>query len=204
MFAVLIGLLLWGYVHSVFASKSVKDAIRKRIGERAFHAFYRAGYNIFALISIAPILWLVTRNPEDIVWELDLAWETPLNIISTIGLLGLVVSLIQIDLGRFVGITQIWAYLTDKPLPLPDPPLQTGGLYRFSRHPLYVFSLMTIWPVLTMTEAYLGWCIGTTAYFLIGSLYEEKRMVERFGAPYEAYRRRVSWMLPLPRFDNNS
>lgn len=204
MIAVVVALLIYGYVHSLLASQELKSFFRQRLGERAFLGFYRLGYNIFAIVSIVPVWALYTFRPGDTIWSIDLRWEPVLFIIQLIGQIGLVISLLQIDLGRFSGLTQVWAYFTGGELPLPEERLKTGGLYAIVRHPLYIFALMTIWPVTTMTQAYLGFCIGATAYFLIGSIYEEKRMVTYYGDEYQQYREKVRWMLPLPKFSNKS
>ncbi|MFW5772948.1 MAG: methyltransferase family protein, partial [Phototrophicaceae bacterium] len=118
---------------------------------------------------------------------------------QALGLVGFVLALAKIDQGRFAGTRQLRAYLNHEPLPLPPESLQTGGVYGWVRHPLYLFSMMVIWPVTTMTEAYLGFCIATTIYFLAGSYFEERRMLREFGQPYRDYQARVPWLLPLPR-----
>jgi len=57
---------------------------------------------------------------------------------------------------------------------------------------------MLIWPVTTMTDAYFGFAIGATIYFVVGSYYEEKRLLVVFGEDYAAYQRRVPWLFPAP------
>ena len=53
----------------------------------------------------------------------------------------------------------------------------------------------------TMTTTGLAFNIGATAYFLLGSIIEERRMVEAFGEDYTAYQKQVPWMIPfMPRF----
>lgn len=198
MIPVLIAMLIYGIVHSLIASRGVKDAFRQSFGERAYHGLYRLFYNGVALVTIVPVALLVVFRPGDTVWQVDLRWELPLLAIQALGLVGFVFALLQIDLGRFGGLRQLRAYLSDEPLPLPPEPLQTGGVYGWVRHPLYLFSMMIIWPVTTMTGAYLGFCIGATLYFLAGSYFEERRMLREFGQAYEAYRQRVPWLLPLP------
>jgi protein-S-isoprenylcysteine O-methyltransferase Ste14 len=106
---------------------------------------------------------------------------------------------LQIDLGQFSGLAQALAYIENKPLPLPDELLQTGGVYAFVRHPLYLFSLMIIWALPVMTEGLLIFNLGTTLYFIFGSLLEEKRMLRIFGDEYRAYQQRVPWLVPLLR-----
>lgn len=200
MIAVIAALLVWGFVHSLLAGQAPRHWVRQRFGERAYHGFYRLGYNFFAGLSILPVLALMAALPRRIVWEIDPNLSFILLIIQAIGVIGLLISVAQIDGSRFLGLSQLRAYLTGAPLPLPDEKLQTGGIYAITRHPLYLFSLLTIWPMPRMSDIYLGFALAATLYFIVGSLYEERRMVNYFGQEYLDYRARVPWMLPLPRF----
>ena len=47
--------------------------------------------------------------------------------------------------------------------------------------------------------ALLAFNLGTTAYLLLGSLVEERRLVRAFGPAYVRYRQHVPWMLPRLR-----
>ncbi len=196
MLVVLIAMIVYALLHSWLAGQKMKAAFLKRFGERAYHGLYRLFYNVLAVIMILPIFLIVIFRPGQVVWSVDLRLEPLLLIIQAIGLIGATVSLLQIDLLRFVGISQLAAYLRNQPLPLPDEPLQTKGLYALTRHPLYAFSLMVLWPVTTMTSAYLGFCIGATIYFLIGSYYEERRLIQNMGQTYLDYQSRVFWLTP--------
>lgn len=199
MLAVLAALLAFAVIHSLTAGR-FKHWFRARFGERAYHGLYRILYNAFSLLTLAPALLLVVVFRDGgVAWRVDLAWEPLLLAVQAVGLIGYIPALLQIDLLRFAGIKQAFAYLRGDPLPLADEPLQTGGVYGVVRHPLYFFSLLVIWPVTTMTWAYLGFCIGATLYMGVGSLLEERRMQAAFGAEYAAYQRRVPWLIPFVR-----
>ncbi len=204
MWVVLFAMGLYGLFHSILASREFKNAIKHRVGDQVYHGFYRLFFNVVAVVTFAPIAGLIVFREGNRVWQIDLQYEPLLLIVQVIGVLGFVVSLLQIDLSRFAGVRQAMAYFNDEPLPLADESLTTTGVYRLVRHPLYLFSLMLIWPVTTMTEAYLGFAIGATVYFLVGSIYEERRMLQNFGEAYQTYRERVPWMIPFLRFSNNS
>lgn len=199
---ILTGLVVFGVVHSVLAGQNVKQSVARRVGEQRYEAFYRLAYNVVAALMLAPLAVLLVVAPGAVVWQV----ESPLlalvmNLLRLLGLAGLGVSLLQIDLGRFAGLSQVAAYLRGERLPLPDEPLQTGGVYALVRHPLYLFSLLVLWPAPTMTEALLAFNIGSTAYFLIGSVFEERRLLRSFGDAYQRYQADVPWMLPsLRRF----
>jgi methanethiol S-methyltransferase len=202
--ATLAAVLLYGLLHSILASQRAKTTFRKRYGERAYHGLYRFLYNVQAVVLFIPVVLLVIFNPGEVIWSIRLDWELPLLIIQAVGIAGVVVALLQIDLLRFVGLRQVAVYLNGQPLPLPKESMQQGGIYAYVRHPLYFFSLLVIWPVTTMTESYLGFCIGATVYFLIGSLYEERRLVAAFGQEYITYRQGVPWLVPFLRLRNKS
>lgn len=200
MWLVLLSMLIYGLVHSLLASKEAKGLFKRQVGERTFEGFYRLFFNAFAVVSFLPVAALVILAESGTVWQLDPAWEPVLLVIQAIGLLGLLISIAQIDVMRFAGIKQALAYFRGDDLPLPPEPLTTRGMYGVVRHPLYLFSLLVIWPVTSMTDTYFGFVIGATIYFLIGSIYEERRMLEAFGDTYRAYRARVPWLIPFVPF----
>jgi protein-S-isoprenylcysteine O-methyltransferase Ste14 len=69
------------------------------------------------------------------------------------------------------------------------PRLKTGLLYRWLRHPMYVGVLLGVWATPRMTVGHALLAVGLTAYVLIATRYEERDLVERFGAAYERWRR---------------
>ncbi len=204
MFGVLFAMLAYGLVHSLLASEGSKQWFTRRLDERAYHGLYRLYFNVLAVLLFIPIALMIVFYDNRIAWQFDLRWELPLMVLQAVGIIGLVLSLLQIDGGRFIGLAQANAYVSGDDLPLPPENLTTTGVYRLVRHPLYFFSLLIIWPVTTMTYAYLGFAIGTTLYMVVGSLYEERRMIEYFGQAYRDYRAQVAWIIPFLHFGNKS
>ncbi len=199
MITVLLAMFIWAMLHSLLAGQGIKQRIRRRLGDRAYHGFYRLGYNLFATITFAPVLWIALVRSGVVVWSIPAGWMFVSLAIQVVGLIGLVTTLIQIDLPRFAGLSQARAYLTGNSLPLTHERLQTGGLYALVRHPLYLFSLLAIWPLPVMTEGILAFNVAATLYFVVGSRFEERRLVAAFGQEYVEYRRRVPWLIPVPR-----
>jgi protein-S-isoprenylcysteine O-methyltransferase Ste14 len=74
--------------------------------------------------------------------------------------------------------------------------LNTGGFYRYIRHPLYFFSLIVIWLLPVMTWNILAWNICVTIYLFIGSLFEERKLVREFGEKYIEYQKQVPAFWP--------
>jgi len=200
MITVLLATMAYAAVHSLLASNTVKGVFQRIFDDRIFHGLYRVLYNVVAVVTFIPV-WLLVQAPQnaEIVWQFDENWKTFLLIIQGIGLVGVVIAVLQINWMRFGGVSQLLAYLLGKKLPFAAETLQTGGFYAFSRHPLYLFSLLAIWPVQVISEGYLGLCIGISIYFVVGSFLEERRMIADLGQDYLDYRERVPWMLPVPR-----
>jgi methanethiol S-methyltransferase len=197
MIVVLFTVLAFAVIHSLLAQNRVKDAIRARMGERAYLGLYRILYNILAVLMLAPALIAVVLSPGQVIWRVEGVPAILMLILQGIGLIGLTVSLLQTDILRFGGVTQMMAYLGGQPLPLPPESLRTDGVYALVRHPLYLFSLLMLWPMTVMTEGLLAFNITATAYFVLGSLIEERRMVTDFGQPYLDYQQHVPWLLPF-------
>jgi len=201
---VLIMFGLYGIFHSILASQAMKTAIRERVGDRAYYGFYRAFYNIVALITLIPIFWVLAENPGGTVYTLDDRWAEVILVMEWVGRIGVVVAVLQIDALRFIGLRQIIAYFRGTTLPLPDEDLTTAGLYRVVRHPLYLFSLFIVWSSLSMNAATFALNLGITLYFLVGSIYEERRMVQGYGQSYRDYQAQVPWMIPMLRVGNKN
>lgn len=196
---ILLTMIGFGILHSLLAGNTLKEAIRQRLGERIYEGFYRIGYNFVAFATLIPILMLVVVQPGRILWQIEGIGQGLTIIVQVAGVAGVVISLLQIDLWRFAGVKQVTGYFAGDTLPLADEALQMGGLYGVVRHPLYFFSLLAMWPMSTMTEALLAFNIASTAYFVLGSVLEERKLVRVYGDIYRHYQQHVSWLIPLPR-----
>jgi protein-S-isoprenylcysteine O-methyltransferase Ste14 len=78
------------------------------------------------------------------------------------------------------------------------PRLVTNGLHRLVRHPLYTTSLIVLYLASPMSLNWLAFAISCHAYFFVGSIFEERKLVREFGIAYRAYQQRVPRLLPRP------
>lgn len=198
MFLILLWMLLFSLLHSVMADKRIKLCFRQLLGERAYEAFYRLFYNSVAVLSLIPLFFVMELGQT--LFTLPTWLSLIFVFVQIIGLLGLALSLLQIDWLRFAGLRQVLAYWRGETLPLANEALVTTGVYALVRHPLYFFSLLFLWFAPIMTTSTLVFNLAATAYFLIGSIVEERRMVEIYGAVYQDYQKSVPWMLPFLRW----
>ncbi len=189
--------VIFAALHSILARLAIKSRIRSAIGERRYEGLYRIAYNILAVVTFAPVLVVLWLEPGAAVWDVGGVAAVVFRVLQLVGVVGLSVSLLQIEGGRFLGTAQLSAYLQGEPLPLPDEPLKTDGVYGLVRHPLYFFSLLVLWFTPQMQLNWLVFVILATVYFLVGSRLEERTMQELFGQAYREYQQRVPWMIPF-------
>ena len=82
--------------------------------------------------------------------------------------------------------------------------LVTRGFYRYVRHPIYTFSFLLIWLIPVVTWNILALMIGLTIYTFIGTLLEERKLREEFGAVYDEYRRETPMVFPKIRVERST
>ena len=80
--------------------------------------------------------------------------------------------------------------------PSPFKPLTIRGPYRWVRHPLYLFMIVLLWscPVLT-TDRFL-FNVLWTLWIVVGTVLEERDLVEDFGDAYREYQIKVPMLVP--------
>ncbi len=188
---------LFGVLHSFLASNSVKKKLSAQFGN--FIAFYRI---IYVVVSMLLFYAMYVIIPDNFVIVYDL--KPPLDIIILIpqflGLIGFLWTLKYFCVKEFMGINQIIRWRNheydnnelDEHLTL-----RIAGPYKYSRHPLYLFSIAILLFRPEMDLNYLTFLVCIIVYFYVGSFYEEKKLVERFGDEYENYRKRVPRILPI-------
>lgn len=185
-------------LHSLIAGMAPRERLKQTFDARLVEGWYRLLYNLIAVVTLIPVLALVALLPDGTLWTVPMPWAAALLALQAVGLLGLAGALFATDVWRFAGFKQALAYFSGDPLPLPAPSLQVSGMYRFVRHPLYFFSLLVLCPSPIMTGNVLVFNLAATLYFVVGSRVEERRLLRIHGDAYRAYRRRVSWLIPLP------
>jgi len=96
------------------------------------------------------------------------------------------------DMGEFLGTRQLREHVSDD-----HQTFTLSGFHRFVRHPWYCIGLVLIW-TRNMNESLLVSSLALTAYFLVGSILEERKLVARYGDAYREYMARVPGLIPVP------
>jgi len=194
VFWLVLAVLIWGVVHSVMASLEAKDWAQRVLGNGVMR-FYRLSYNIFSVISFAPILWLMAVLPDQVLYSIPVPWVY-LSVSGQFGaLVMLVVGVFQTDTLSFIGLRQLIE--GEKR----SSQLVTRGLYRWVRHPLYSAGLLLIWLTPVMSINSLIVIISASIYIIVGALFEERKLEREFGVAYMEYKAATPMLVPglVPR-----
>ena len=97
------------------------------------------------------------------------------------------------DIGRFSGITQ--AITGEKLSSTSNEPLQRRFLNRWVRHPLYTAAFLLLWGGAVSTLG-LWTAVWGTLYLIIGTFFEEQKLVRIYGDDYRLYQREVPKYFP--------
>ncbi len=185
--------VVYAVVHSLLASLGVKKWARQWLGPGT-DRWYRLAYNLFAVISLLPILPLIVLLPDKTLYIVAPPWRWLMIGGQVLALIGLVTALLQTDPWHFLGLSQLVARQSTG-----TSSLNVTGFYGWVRHPLYSFSILLLWLTPGMTVNLLTVFVLFTLYFYVGSIYEERRLLAEFGQAYREYRQRVPRLIPFPR-----
>jgi len=185
---------IYGLVHSWLASIKVKQWALDWIGPSRFR-WYRLAYNVFSFISLLPVLALAVVLPDRPIFNLPSPWSSVGVLLQLIGAGISIYASVQTGLGRLAGLSQ----LVEKVDQSSESKLQTDGLYRFVRHPIYSGAILFLWASPQMSWNSLALKIAFTLYFIIGGQVEEKKLVTEFGDAYRLYRLRTPMIVPFTK-----
>lgn len=196
IFLIVLMFSFFGISHTVLASDFVKIKVKESFPN--FLPFYRISYNLSSVIFFYLFI-LFSPKPDIILFDLAYPFDLVMLFPQILSLAGLVWTLFHIDGKEFLGINQIIKKLKNQynySSLDEESKLRISGPYKFSRHPIYLFSIIFILfrPTMTLFYATSVGCFIT--YFFIGSIYEERKLVEKFGNEYSIYQSNVGRIFP--------
>jgi methanethiol S-methyltransferase len=190
--------LLWaGYcaVHSWLISIGVTRFFQSALGTK--YRFNRLFYNVFSLVTLIPLLLysnsLRFKGPEVFTWAGN--WRIAHYSLALLAVVLIIGGLRHYSMNQFLGIQQI------RNLRIAGAMTQSGdfdssGVLGLTRHPWYVAVFILIW----VGDLYVGTVVINavlTAYLVVGTILEERKLILEFGDKYREYQRNVSMFIPL-------
>ena len=193
---------IFSYLHTYLASTRFKILLVKKFGNLI--AFYRLVYVFFSLISFG-LIYNVAPRTDLMIYDLRYPFDFLILIPQFLGLTGLLWTFKYFSSKEFLGINQVirW-YRNEYEIDDVDEmiTLRIEGTYKYSRHPVYFFSMVFLVFRPEMDLIYLSFLVCIIAYFYIGSFYEEKKLLNKFGKLYIDYQNQVPKIVPIYLFKN--
>ncbi|MDH5518136.1 MAG: NnrU family protein [Gammaproteobacteria bacterium] len=180
-----IGLLaVFALQHSIMARPAFKRLWTQIIPEPA----ERSTYVLASTIILAAIVYY-WQPLGGVIWQITDPTLVAITYgLFTIGWAILFLATFQLNHFDLFGLRQVWLQFRGQPYTAL--PFKTPWLYRHMRHPLYVGLIIGLWAAPTMTIAHLVFALGCTGYVFIGTLLEEKDLLDALPE-YKKYQQTV-------------
>jgi protein-S-isoprenylcysteine O-methyltransferase Ste14 len=176
--------LSFGLVHSLLAAGAGRRLLTALCGRG-----HRLAYNAVALVHLGAVYALGWALLD----RVSFLPEAAARLLDGVTLLGLGFGLWALrfyDGGRLLGLRQ-WR----NPAAEDDEALRLDGPHRWIRHPLYTAAFLILWgragDALGLSTALWG-----SLYLVVGTWFEERKLLALYGAAYASYRRRVPAYVP--------
>ena len=188
-----LAIVTWCALHSAMISVKVTQFLQTHAAEH--YRYYRLFFNLVAIASLIPVI--IYQRSLQIEPFFD--WDGYLRIIQIafiiLGVIFFLLGAKKYDSRRFFGIAQLKDTDSHQSMNATGE-LDTTGIHGLVRHPWYTALLLILWArPLDISTLVLNTVFS--AYLIIGSLLEERKLVMEFGDAYRHYQKTVSMLLPL-------
>ena len=152
-------------------------------------------YNLFAVITLFPVLLYTLSQSGDAIVAWDGPWRIVPILLGSLSLILFIAGARRYDLFRFIGLRQIkdekaCSVLTE------DCSLDTEGVLSIVRHPWYSAGILAVWARPLDVAAILTNLV-VSGYFVVGAILEERKLKLQFGRQYTDYQQHVSMLFPI-------
>ncbi len=190
--------LLWAAycaVHSALITISVTSWLKTVLASG--YRYYRLFFNLFSVVTLVPLVMYshsARFSPEAVfAWSGD--WRIPKYCLVALGVVLVLAGARHYSMLQFLGIRQIRKE-TERSAMTASGDLDDSGVLGLVRHPWYVAVFILIWTS-DLNGAAITVNLVLSAYLIVGTLLEERKLVIEFGEQYRRYQDRVSMFIPL-------
>jgi protein-S-isoprenylcysteine O-methyltransferase Ste14 len=182
-------------VHSALIAVPVTEFFRRVLGPH--FRFYRLFFNLFSLGTL--VLLISYSHSGQFKTGVVFRWDGYLRFVqwSLVGLAAFlaVAGARHYSMLRFLGIQQV-RHSGHQGAMTESGEFDSSGVLGIVRHPWYAAVFLLLW-ARDMNLAEITVKIILSAYLVVGTILEERKLVQEFGDQYAEYQRRVSMFVPL-------
>ncbi len=196
-------MLLWAAycaVHSTLISIPVTSWLKAVLASR--YRFYRLFFNIFSIATLIPLVMYShsARFRTEPLFTWSGYWRILQYCLIGLGLVLVVAGARHYSMLQFLGIQQIRKESARSAMTASGD-LDDTGVLGLVRHPWYVAVFILLWTS-DLNRAAITVNLVLSAYLIVGTLLEERKLVIEFGEEYRRYQDRVSMFIPLKWLTN--
>ena len=174
--------------HSILVRPHIKERIQKMVPKLLERSVYVGTSGIAMLIVLFG--W---QQFGPMLYRFETSW--PFDVVFYVALFSITLALRNLNHNSMFGLKQGYVLLKGSEMPVED--LKTTGLFKYVRHPLTSLLIVVLWSHESMTAGRFQWNLLFTAYALIGTFFEERDLIRKYGQSYLEYRNRVPAFIPL-------
>ena len=192
--AILINALVLGLFaiqHTIMARPAFKANLMKLIPNAAERPTF-----VLAASLIFLLMFWQWRPIDGTVWNIENeAGRAILHALFWLGWGMVLYATFLINHFELFGLAQVTRYLQGK-----EPgsaPFKERSLYKVVRHPIMLGFIIAFWAAPTMSMGRLFFAGLSTAYILVGLMFEERDLLRAHGDRYREYASRVPRLIPF-------
>ena len=179
-------------LHSAMISETATGFLKRTLSES--FRFYRLFFNAIAVLTLIPVLWYAHSLKEEAFFLWEGVWLVPKYLLLASGILLVIAGGRRYSLGQFLGISQLRGASSGGLAS--GGAIDSRGVLGLVRHPWYTAVVLLLWAGDLDRTALVSNGV-LTAYVIVGTLLEERKLLHEFGDEYRRYQERVSMFLPL-------
>jgi protein-S-isoprenylcysteine O-methyltransferase Ste14 len=183
---------LFCFSHSFFADNRVKKIITTCFS--MLPGFYRLLYNCFAIVFLTGIIIFHFRVKSPLVYSQN-SFSVILSMLFMSTGLAVMISCIKEYFKQHSG----FYHQSDLPT------LITEGMHKRVRHPLYSGTFLFVIGIAFLFPYSKNWLASAIIIFytVVGTIFEERKLILQFGDAYRQYKRTVPKFIPKRSLVNN-
>lgn len=190
---------LWAgycFIHSFLISTWFTNIVYRRL--KKYYAFYRLFYVLFSFLFLILLINFTSQFDNKIIINYDFPW----SVIRYAMMYGSLIVFFwafffNYDSLSFFGIRQILNFGKSVNIN-PQEAIKKNGLLGIIRHPMYLALIIFLWSqTFKLIDVLLN--VLLTAYVIIGTKLEEKKLVLEFGDSYLKYQKEVPMIIPFTK-----
>lgn len=179
-----IGWVVYFVIHSLLATHEVKDfAYSYGLSAQKYRLFY----NVFALLTLVPVLLLSMNIQPAYVFSPGQILKLAGLILAGYGVVIAMKAFKNYDGRAFLGIG-----------PMRHEEFKSGGMLKYVRHPVYAASILILIGYF-LFDPKLSTLLSVSMlilYFMIGSRFEERKLIREYGEDYRQYMKKTPMLIP--------